>query len=291
MRDGVGRTSEGAVWLSRLPELVTRSVQRWGLVLDHPFEDGASGWAAPARDGRGRDVVLKIAFPHDEARHEAAALGAWDGGGAPALLDHDADDWALLLERVVPGTPLSGTPAEQLEAGALVARRLYEAPGAAALMVPPMAEVCAAWADVLEHRGALHGVDVRAAAALLRTLPAPDPGVVVHGDLNPGNILRVGADRWLAIDPKPMRGDPAYDLWPLLEQVDDPFRYDDSVLTRRVCLVADLLGLDPRRVAAWGRARATESAMWRWDVLDDEAGARDGLDRARTWARVAALLG
>ena len=112
------------------------------------------------------------------------------------------------------------------------------------------------------------------AAALLRTLPGEAPGVVVHGDLNPGNILRSGAHGWVAIDPKPMRGDPAYDPWPLLEQVDDPFAHDDAVLAGRVGLVAEVLGLDPWRIAAWGMARATEAALWTWDVLGDERAAR-----------------
>jgi streptomycin 6-kinase len=289
VREGLGRTPDGAAWLSRLPELVTRSVQRWGLVLGTPFESGASGWTAPARDAVDRDVVLKIVFPHDEARDEAAGLRAWHGRGAPALLDHDPADWALLLERVVPGTPLSGSPAEQLTAGALVARTLHETSAAAELRVASMVDVCAAWGDVLERRAQTHGVDVRTAAGLLRTLPAQVPGVVVHGDLNPGNILRSGTDRWVAIDPKPMRGDPAYDLWPLLEQVDDPFAHDDTVLAGRVALVAGVLGLDPRRISAWGMARATESAMWVWDALGDERTARAGLDRARAWARVAGV--
>ncbi|WP_051274335.1 aminoglycoside phosphotransferase family protein [Cellulomonas sp. URHD0024] len=287
VRNGIGRTPEGSAWLARLPALITRSAQRWGLVLGRPFEAGASGWTAPGRDATGRDVVLKIVFPHDEARDEVAALHAWHGVGAPALLEHDADDWALLLERVLPGTPLSGSPTEQLVAGALLARTLHEAPASASLAVASMAEVCRGWADVLDQRGKRYGVDVRTAAHLLRTLPGEVPGVVVHGDLNPGNVLRAGAGRWVAIDPKPMRGDPAYDPWPLLEQVDDGSGQDDGVLAERVDLVAETLRADPLRIAAWGTARATEAALWTWDVLGDEPAARAGLDRARTWERMA----
>src|SRR5689334_16180318 len=89
LRDGVGR----------LPAVVDRSAQRWGLRLGSPFTDGASSWCAPAVRSDGQAVVLKLSFPHDEARHEAAALRAWHGHGVPRLLGaHDAD-WALLLER------------------------------------------------------------------------------------------------------------------------------------------------------------------------------------------------
>lgn len=286
LRDGVGRTAEGAAWLLTLPGLVARSAQRWGLDLGPPFESGASGWTAPGRDGDDRDIVLKIAFPHDEARDEAVALRAWHGHGVPLLLADHAEDWALLLERVLPGTPLAGEPDAQLVAAAHLARVLHGARVEAE--VPSMGVVCAAWADKLEQRALRVEVDrglARAAANLLRTLPGEVPGVVVHGDLNPGNVLRASGG-WVAIDPKPMRGDPAYDPWPLLEQVDDPFVQPDRVLARRVALVADELGLDPARVTAWGLARATEAGLWRWAALGDEAGGRDWLERARVWARL-----
>src|SRR6478736_6942492 len=100
LRDGAARTPEGAAWVARLPVLVARAVDRWSLVPGEPFASGSASWCAPARDADGRDRVLKIAFPHDEARHEAAVLRAWAGRGAVALLDADAGDWALLLDRV-----------------------------------------------------------------------------------------------------------------------------------------------------------------------------------------------
>ncbi|GEL97542.1 aminoglycoside phosphotransferase family protein [Cellulomonas terrae] len=290
LRDRVGRAPGGAAWIDRLPALVADATQRWGLRLGPPFTDGAASWCAPATRSDGRSVVLKLSFPHDEARHEAAALRAWHGHGGVQLLGAHEDDWALLLERVEPGTPLSrapGGPAERLTAAADVARALWSAAGSD-VEVPGMVDVCAGWADVLEDRGSRHGVDVARAGDLLRTLPASS-GVLVHGDLNPGNILAAGTGRWLAIDPKPMRGDPAYDLWPLLEQVDDPFGHPDpeAVLRDRVVLLSRLLDLDADRVAAWGLARCTESALWVWDQLGDERVARSILGQAAVWARVA----
>ncbi|WP_456786840.1 aminoglycoside phosphotransferase family protein [Cellulomonas sp. P5_C5] len=289
LRGGVGRTPAGAEWVGRLPDLVARACARWALRLAHPFTDGAASWCAPATCADGRSVVLKLSFPHDEARHEAVALRAWHGHGVPQLLDAHEDDWALLLERVEPGTPLSRAPGsahERLAAAAGVARSLWSVAGDAA--VPAMVDVCAGWADLLEERGRRLGVDVADAADLLRALPGPS-GALVHGDLNPGNILAAGERAWLAIDPKPLRGDPAYDLWPLLEQIDDPFAHPDAgaVLRDRVALLAGLLDLDPDRVAAWAFARCTESALWVWDQLGDEPGAREILGRAGVWARVA----
>ncbi len=298
LHDGVGRTAEGSAWIARLPALVARAVRRWDLRLGEPFTEGSASWTAPAVRPDGTDAVLKVSFPHDEARHEADALRAWHGHGVPLLLDDDRDDWALLLERVAPGTPLSAStasPEDRLLVGARVLRDLLDAPGAALADVPSMADVCTRWAAVLteraHHAGPLADPGlVRDAVDLLVRLPDGTPGgpAVVHGDLNPGNVLHGAGDRWVAIDPKPLRGDPAYDLWPMLEQVDDPFAHPDPVATlrTRTGLVADAVGLDPRRVAGWGVARGVESALWWWSVSADEVALRDGLAQAAVWATV-----
>src|SRR4029453_7126455 len=89
----------------------------------------------------------------------------------------------------------------------------------------------------------------------------------------PGTILSAGAD-WLAIDPKPMTGDPAYDPWPLLEQIggtfDDPAPPDAG----RIARVADELGVDADRTAMWALARRVEAALWSADHGDVAEGAR-----------------
>lgn len=289
LHDGVGRTPAGRAWIDRLPDLVGRAVQRWDLTLGAPFVTGAASWCAPGTTAVGRPVVLKVSLPHDEARDEVVALRSWHGHGVPEVLAADADDWALLLERIEPGTPLAdapGTPQERLEIGAGVARVLWAVPDVPP--VPLLGEVCAGWADLLEERAARHDADaglVRDAADLLRTLPG-DGSVLIHGDLNPGNILDAGG-RWLAIDPKPMRGDPAYDLWPLLEQVDDPFAHADAARVLRARVQAVAGHLDPARIGAWAFARCTESALWVWDELDDEPVARRILAQAAVWARMA----
>ncbi len=315
LRESAGRTAEGAAWLRDVPVLVGAAARRWELTLGEPFGSGTAAWTAPARSASGLDGVLKVVFPHDEARDEALALRAWGGRGAARLVADDRPGWCLLLERVRPGQPMSGAPEpveDLLLAAAHVHATLTEVPpvgdttrpGWDELLarVPSMAGVCARWADLIEERagraaGLVVGLDrglVRQAVALLRELPTTAAGqVVAHGDLNPGNLLRGPHGTWLAIDPKPLGGDPAYDLWPLLSQLGDPFRLDDPapVLGARTVLVAGAAGLDPARVAAWATAREVEEALWEWDVAGDAAGAATVLARARVWARVADRVG
>jgi streptomycin 6-kinase len=307
LHGGIGRTEGGAAWIDRLPELVDRAVARWGLELGEPFRTGYASWCAPTTALGGHDAVLKIVFPHDEARHEAQALRAWDGRGAVRLLDDAPEDWALLLERVRPGTSMTewdATAEERLVAGADVHRELCGAAAAPVSLahddlqaaLPSVLEVCRGWSDLLADRAARAAVEgdldldpglLALAVTCLRDLPtSAEWDVVVHGDFNPGNLLRAPDGRWVVIDPKPVHGDPAYDLWPLLSQVDDPFRRGRpaDVLRPRLALVADRAGLDAQRIAAWSVARSCEQALWSWDELGDLALADRELQRTAVWA-------
>ncbi|MFE0763150.1 aminoglycoside phosphotransferase family protein [Streptomyces smyrnaeus] len=300
----MSHTADGRDWLAGLPALVEQMRERWKLRLGTPFHGGSCSWVAPAERPDGTRAVLKLTWPHPEARTEGAALRLWDGNGAVRVLEQDAELFALLLERVEPGTELGGAdhlPAdERLLMAADVLRRLWDADPAeaTALGVGPVADTTATWADLAERQAArdwppqLDTGLYRLAAELFRELPrSARREVLLHGDFNPGNLLAARRAPWLAIDAKPMTGDPAFDPWPLLEQVDDPFQYPDPhrVLRHRTALLADALGEDTDRVRAWSMARHVEYALWSVDEDDDLEDSITLLRQARTLADVAGL--
>ena len=153
--------------------------------------------------------------------------------------------------------------------GAGVLRELWQVPVPEQTGLERLGDVTAEWADLVQERMqrlepgfdpglVAHGIH------LLRELPATaSRAVVVHGDFNPGNVVAAARRPWLAIDAKPMIGDPGYDPWPLLEQIDDPFAHADphAVLTGRFALVAGALDEDAERLQAWGIARRVETAL------------------------------
>ncbi|HVX43688.1 MAG TPA: aminoglycoside phosphotransferase family protein [Mycobacteriales bacterium] len=293
------RRPEGRAWLESLPGLIRRYEESWQLRLGAPLRGGSASWVAPATTADGEAAILKVSWPHREAREEGTALEFWAGAGAIRLLRADREHYALLLERCEPGTILTdhaAPPEERLRIGAEVLAALWSHPAPAESGFEQIADVCAEWADLAEHRMAELAPPfdpglVRLGADQLRTLPASaGRRVVVHGDANPGNILAAQRAPWLAIDPKSMVGDPGYDPAPLILQIDPPFEHadPDPLLRRRFALVADIAGEPVERLLAWSAARAVEAALW-YVANDNQPDGEQLMREAAVLARLAGL--
>jgi streptomycin 6-kinase len=264
---------EGAAWLAGLPALLDACARRWGLMLGPPFALSYN-YVAPAVRADGTEVVLKAGVPSGPGlQREIAALRLYNGHGITQLLDADLDQGVFLLERLVPGTMLADladdAAATQIAAG--VMRRLWRP-------VPPdygyPFPMVADWAgDLGQMRARFGGTPgpfppalftraERLFAALLPTMATP---VLLHGDLHHFNILRAQREPWLAIDPKGVVGEPAYETGAFLRNpldvilaAPDPPR----LLARRVDQLAGELGLDRARILGWGIAQAVLSGWW-----------------------------
>jgi streptomycin 6-kinase len=89
--------------------------------------------------------------------------------------------------------------------------------------------------------------------------------VVLHGDLHHWNILAAERAPWLALDPKGVVGEPAYEIGALLRNpIHDIAHWPNArrVLARRVDQFAETLGFDRQRLIGWGIAQAVLSACW-----------------------------
>ncbi len=257
-------------WLvTALPAALGQVVPMWSLTVGEPFQPGGrTAWVAPARDASGAGLVLKIAWPHPDAAHEADGLRAWAGKGVVRLrAAHDfGDATALLIERCLPGTPLSRRPEpEQDLVIAALLRRLWIEPDREHPF-QSLQLMCRSWADSFEQRAAAGRLRLdpglaRVGITLFRELPATATSqVLLCTDLHAGNVLAAAREQWLAIDPKPHVGDPAYDPLQHMLNCDERLRSDPQGLARRM---AGLLGLDPGRVLLWLFARCVqESPEW-----------------------------
>jgi streptomycin 6-kinase len=96
--------------------------------------------------------------------------------------------------------------------------------------------------------------------AMLRELPrSADRSVVLCTDLHAGNVLSSQREPWLAIDPKPFIGDPAFDPVQHMLNCDERLYTDPAGLSRRM---AGLLELEIERVERWLFARCAQESLY-----------------------------
>jgi streptomycin 6-kinase len=255
----------GYEWLQALPDLLAQCEERWSLTIGLPFAPLSYNYVAPAVRADGQRVVVKAGVPCPEIITEIDALKTFDAQGAVRLLDADPSSGVLLLERLEPGKDLLSI-ADDAEAAALAAEvmRLIRQPVPAAHAFPSVAEWFMAFGrlrrDFGGSTGPLPARMVEEAERISAELIASAPeSFLLHGDLHHGNLLTAERRSWLAIDPKGVIGDPAFEPSAFLL---NPSPQPLAVLARRVEIFADMLEVPRERIAGWGTARAVLSACW-----------------------------
>jgi len=269
-------------WLDRLPHQLDELVSEWQLGIDGAAAAGSCSIVLPVRTRSNDAAALKVSWPHEEAENEHLALRHWAGDGAVRLLRADPRRFALLLERADAGTDLHSVPVfEAIETVASLYPRLHRS-------APPqlrrLSALSAEWSErlpSLSSHGGLPRRIVERAIALARgfSIDPQTDGTLIHGDLHYGNVLAAlpGSDRepWLAIDPKPLSGDPCFEVWPLLRNRWDelPAHGRRDGLLARLYSAVDAAGLDEDRVRDWAFVRAVVDVLWQVDdgTIDDLA--------------------
>jgi streptomycin 6-kinase len=175
------------------------------------------------------------------------------------------------MERLEPGKPLHMLRDDRAEMGiaARVMQQLWR-PVPAQHPFPTVTD----WGKAFDRHRAEHSGTAEPlplaifeqGERLYYELDASSTGqVLLHGDLHQGNILSATRQPWLAIDPKGVVGEPAYETGPLLLNLwEELYPVSDraSILARRVAWLADELALERERVRLWGIARLVLSAVW-----------------------------
>ncbi|ABL81402.1 MULTISPECIES: aminoglycoside phosphotransferase family protein [unclassified Nocardioides] len=263
------RGADWAAFLDRLPGLVRDLLEEWQLTEDGPATHGFCALVLPVRTAGGRPAVLKMSWPHWEAEHEHLALQRWHGAGAVELLRADPYRYALLLERLHPEDLRDLWDVEACAVvGALYERLHVPAPP----QLVTLSSCVARWGvelAALPRDAPLPRRLVEQAASLCRSLAADEAtdGRLVHTDLHYENVLAADREPWLAIDPKPLSGDPHYEVAPMLwNRWDDLLSASRSVrdgIRLRFHTLVDVAGLDERRARDWVVVRMLCNALWR----------------------------
>lgn len=284
----------GAAWLDRLPTLTEEFEERWSMSVSPPFPNLSYNWVAPALRESGTPAVLKLSFPGEkEFGAEAAALEVFAGGGICRLLELDLDKGAMLLERLEPGTPLTTlrSDEEATATAAGVMKKLWR-PAPAGHAFPTVSDWARGFGRLRRRFGGGAGPMparlVEEAESLFADLLASQgEPLLLHGDLHQENILKADRESWLAIDPKGVVGEAAYDTAALLHNPAEALTAPNPkrLLERRLDVLSGELGLDRSRLRAWGLAQAVLAAYW---TLEDGGSV---WDEALIFARLLGEIG
>lgn len=252
-------------WIDSLPRLARDVVAQWQLRPDGPATHGYCSLVLPVGTPDGTSAVLKLSYPDDESEHEHLALRRWGGDGAVRLLSADPHHRALLLERLGDDDLAGLSDVEACQIVADLYRRIH---------VPALPQL----------RSLGHYLDrwTTELADLPRSAPIPhrlveqalshstdltaDPAAharVIHCDLHYANVLAGQRQPWLVIDPKPVNGDPHYEIAPMLWNRFDELAGDvRDGIRRRFYTLVDAAGFDEDRARAWVVVRMVINAMW-----------------------------
>jgi streptomycin 6-kinase len=272
----------GLRWLAGLPSLVAGYVARWQLTPERVFAAGGQiSMVVLVRTADGTPAVLKVGMVTRETAQEHAALAYWDGRDAVRLLRADPEQGAMLLERLQPDVSLRSLaePKAMLESAELL-RRLW-VPPAAGHPFTTVADYTGELVLALRGRGGQPwAADARplideAVAVRDDLLADPPEAMLLHGDYHHGNVLAADRRPWLAIDPKPLVGDPAYDLaWLARDRLPTLAAQPGSraAARRRLAGLSTALDVDPARLRGWSLFRAVEAGIWSLAMGEREYG-------------------
>lgn len=263
----------GEVWLRNLPNLLEKFAEKWDVILGKPFPLSFN-FVISATTASGLPVVLKAGVPDRENSMQIDALRIYDGHGIVRLLDFDVDECIMLLEYVQPGTTLRSELDESNDdqateiAGAMM-RKLWRP-----LKCNHNIRTLESWTEgilqIRPHFGGGTGpmpqklVD-RAICLHPDLLVSAGSPYLLHGDLHHENILRANREQWLAIDPKGVAGDRAFDVCSLLmNPLPDFLNWSNPKerVRRRIEILSDILEIDADRLKEWGVVYSVLSAWW-----------------------------
>ena len=259
------RRKTHAEWLSLLPDRVSEVERRWSLRVHGPL-DSSHGYVARASHADAGEVVVKLAVPGTEFARELEALREYGGRGAVMLLKADPTHGAMMLESVRPGRTLSEikNDEEATTIATSVMRSLWRpAPERHPFAAMSEFEGGVEWLRtcLANKRGPIPTTLVSRAEGLLRDLVAAQAEpVLLHGDLHHDNILSAKRVPWLAVDPKGVVGDPAYDVGPFLYNHLFEMESPANALRRRVDQMSEELSFERDRIVGAAIPRAVLAA-------------------------------
>jgi streptomycin 6-kinase len=253
---------QGKTWLIQLPSLIQQLAQQLHLQDLQPLGEHSYHYLLAGAQ-YGKAIVLKLGLDVMGMQREIKALRAFDGHGCVKLFEYLPAQNALLLELAIPGQSLKQLFPQQdkeaVEITCTIMHELHSAPIKDNLNFPTIAE----WLKTLDKDHPLPLYHLQQARNLRTQLLATSTELVLlHGDLHHDNILSNGINKWIAIDPKGVIGEPAYEVGAFIRNPIPEIQTHPDLIKTRIKLFADNLSIDAQRIRDWSYVQCILAACW-----------------------------
>lgn len=275
-------------WHAEIPGRLQKLIKKWHLSDIEQLYN--SDWyyvvtAFQQCDAGLVPVILKLGCDNQVIKQEMITLQLYQTSNhCVRLLDADIEQGALLLERIIPGKTLKTLFPQRDEEAAHYCVEVMQSLHAVKVPAHSYIPTVSDWLLGLQsdHASLQHHLPKarKSAQLLVQTQQKP---VVLHGDLHHDNILLSGENLWIAIDPRGVMGEPAYEVGafirnPMPELLQHPQVKD--ILAQRLKKFSHLLHVDQERLKEWSYVQAVLAACWALE---------DGTDAA-VWSEVASVI-
>uniref|UniRef100_UPI0035C76E8D aminoglycoside phosphotransferase family protein n=1 Tax=Serratia quinivorans TaxID=137545 RepID=UPI0035C76E8D len=235
-------------------------MQRWQLQPDGQAFETHSSLLMPVRY-QGAAAMLKIAREQEE-KFGGLLMCWWQGDGAARVLAWHDD--GILLERAQGRLSLAQMvrDGEDRQATAILCQVVARLHAPRAEPLPELIPLDQ-WFNSLWPAAQAHGGMLRLSASVAaELLTSPREQTVLHGDIHHDNVLDFAERGWLAIDPKRLYGERAFDYANIFCNPNYGIATDPDIFLCRVEQVCRLAGLDRQRLLRWILAWTGLSAAW-----------------------------
>ncbi|WDR02409.1 aminoglycoside phosphotransferase family protein [Devosia algicola] len=242
---------------------------RWSLTRSTPVAETATSWIFKVEQNGRNFAALKILKPGigDDERRGAALMNWYGGNGAAAIFDtHGDTSFMEWLDGDTLAEPVrAGRDAESTVALCTIIAQLHRARDTPPPELIPLRQRFTALfeAEARDWPHTARDLYARATGVALKLFDKPAAQVPLHGDLHHDNVLS-SSRGWLAIDPKGLLGDPAYEVANMFRNPADMQKL--AADPRRVADLADAfsarLGFNRKRVLGFAAAHSALSACW-----------------------------
>lgn len=221
--------------------------------------------------------MLKIPFSEEERRGNKL-MAWWNGVGSAKVFEWDTN--ALLMERIIGDRSLKTMALDNQDNEATqIICQVADLLHADKKNILPGLTPLTTWFDELFSSADKYGDIIRESSRMAAILLKRQQNItILHGDLHHDNVLYSSERGWLAIDPKGLIGERAFDYVNILCNPNKETALAEGRLTREIDVISQHTGINRRYLLEWTVAWAGLSSVW---FLNDNQDGSLPMDVAR----------